>query len=358
LRPTGYGLLLRATRRRSAKGDMREVSTMRISIPVIVAGVLAVGIGGANAQTPVVVKKDPALDALISPDAKLEKIAGGFGFTEGALWVPKGEGGYLLFADMPANVIYQRTPDGEVSIFMEKCGYQQPDIWRVGFIQTNGKKREDAAFEEFPMIGCNGLTLDRQGRLVIATWAGRSIDRIEHNGKRIMLADRWDGKRFGGTNDVIVKKDGTIYFTDGYGGLRLRDKDPKRELDNGVYMIRNGQVARVIDDIPNTNGVAFSPDEKILYANGSRDRFIKAYDVNTDGTLCITDGLRVDVNGNLWETGPGGIWVISPQGKHLGTILLPELGANVEFGDADRKTLYIAARTSIYKIRTNIAGIP
>jgi gluconolactonase len=333
--------------------------------------------GLAQAQNPpanpVIVKKDPALDALIAPDAKLEKIAGGFGFTEGALWVPKGEGGYLLFADMPANVIYQRTPDGQVSIYLDKCGYQQPDIWRVGFIQTNGKKREDPAFEEFPMIGCNGLTLDRQGRLVIATWAGRSIDRIEHNGKRTMLADRWDGKRFGGTNDVIVKKDGTIYFTDGFGGLRLREKDPKRELDNGVYMIRNGQVSRVIDDIPNTNGVAFSPDEKILYANGSRDRFIKAYDVNTDGTLSngrmlidlnpdpalgITDGLRVDVNGNLWETGPGGIWIISPQGKHLGTILLPELGANVEFGDADRKTLYIAARTSIYKIRVNIAGIP
>lgn len=340
--------------------------------------VTALATGPAQAQAPsaanpIVIKKDTALDALISPDAKLEKIAGGFGFTEGALWVPKGEGGYLLFADMPANVIYQRTPDGQVSIFAEKCGYRQPDIWRVGFMQTNGKKREDPGFEEFPMIGCNGLTLDRQGRLVIATWAGRSIDRIEHNGKRTMLADRWDGKRFGGTNDVIVKKDGTIYFTDGYGGLRLREKDPRRELDNGVYMIRNGQVARVIDDIPNTNGVAFSPDEKIFYANGSRDRFVKAYDVNTDGTLSngrmlidlnadpapgITDGLRVDVNGNLWETGPGGIWIISPQGKHLGTILLLELGANVEFGDADRKTLYIAARTSIYKIRVNITGIP
>jgi len=343
----------------------------------VVALVAAVMADLAPAQNPppnpIIVKKDPALEALISPDAKLEKLAGGFGFTEGALWVPKGEGGYLLFSDMPANVIYQRTPDGQLSIFMEKCGYQQPDIWRVGFIQTNGKKRDDPAFEEFPMIGCNGLTLDRQGRLVIATWAGRSIDRIEHNGNRTVLADRWDGKRFGGTNDVIVKKDGTIYFTDGYGGLRLRDKDPKRELDTGVYMIRNGLVSRVIDDIANTNGVAFSPDEKILYANGSRDRFVKAYDVNTDGTLSnsrmlidlnndpalgITDGLRVDVNGNLWETGPGGIWIISPQGKHLGTILLPELGANVEFGDPDRKTLYIAARTSIYKLRTNIAGIP
>src|SRR5262249_24587580 len=159
---------------------------------------------------------------------------------------------------------------------------------------------------------------------------------------RTTLADRWEGKRFGGTNDVIVKKDGAVYFTDGFGGLRLREKDPKREImENGVYMVRNGKVTRVIGDIANTNGIAFSPDEKILYANGSRDRFVKAYDVNADGTLSngrmlidvnsdplpgITDGLRVDVKGNLWETGPGGVWIISPQGKHLGTIRLPELG--------------------------------
>jgi gluconolactonase len=241
-------------------------------------------------------------------------------------------------------------------------------------MQTNGKSREDPAFEEFPMIGCNGLTLDRQGRLLIATWAGRSIVRIENNGARTTIADRWDGKRFGGTNDVIVKKDGAVYFTDGFGGLRLREKDPKREImENGVYMARNGKVTRIISDIANTNGIAFSPDEKIFYANGSRDRFIKAYDVNPDGTLKngrmlidlnadplpgITDGLRVDVKGNLWETGPGGVWIISPEGKPLGVIRLPELGANVEFGDADRKTLYIAARTSIYKIRVNIEGIP
>src|SRR5262245_64015593 len=244
---------------------------------------LCLGMSNAGAQEPksVVVKKDPALDALISPDAQLEKIAGGFGFTEGALWVPVGEGGYLLFTDIPGNVIYKWTPDGTVSVHMEKCGYRGVDIWRVGFMQTNGKKPGEPGFEEFPMIGCNGLTLDRQGRLVIATWAGRSIDRIEHDGRRTVLADRWEGKRFGGTNDVIVKKDGTIYFTDGVGGLRLREKDPGREiLANGVYMIRNSQVTRVIGDMANTNGVAFSPDEKTFYANGSRDRYIKAFDVN------------------------------------------------------------------------------
>jgi len=335
-------------------------------------------IGATQAQQPSgkpVTRLDPALDALISPDAKLEMVKSGFGFTEGAVWVPRGDSGYLLFSDIPANVIYMWNPlDDKVSIYLDHSGYTGQDIWRVGFMQTNGKEKGDPKFEEFPMIGSNGLTLDREGRLIIATWAGRSIDRIEWDGKRTVLADRYDGKRFGGTNDVIVKKDGAIYFTDGFGGLRHTTEDPRKELDfNGIYMLKDGKVSLAIKDIPNTNGLAFSPDEKILYANGSRDRYVKRYDVLPDDTLTngqmlidmnsdpargITDGLRVDVNGNLWETGPGGVWIISPTGKHLGTIALPELGANVEFGDGDRKTLYIAARTSIYKIRTSVAGIP
>ena len=224
------------------------------------------------------------------------------------------------------------------------------------------------------MIGSNGLALDKQGRLVIATWAGRSITRVEKNGTRTVLADRWEGKRFGGTNDLTVKKDGAIYFTDTYGGLRLRAQDPHKELDhNSVFMWKDGKLSLVIQDIPNTNGLAFSPDEKILYVNGSADRYVKAYDVKPDDTLTngrmlidmhddpakgITDGLRVDVKGNLWETGPGGIWIITPEGKHIGTIKTPELSANVEFGDPDHKTLYVAARTGIYKIRLKTAGIP
>ena len=345
-------------------------------MPVITLFVMVIGVGLATAQTPSdrpVVRLEPALDALISPDAKLDLVKAGFGFTEGALWVQKGKSGYLLFSDIPANVIYKWMPDGKVSVYLDHSGYTGQDIWRVGFMQTNGKDRSDPLFEEFPMIGSNGLALDREGRLIIATWAGRSIDRIEKNGKRTVLADRYEGKRFGGTNDVVVKRDGAIYFTDGFGGLRLREKDPRKELDfNGVYMLRNGRVTRVITDIPNTNGLAFSPDEKYLYANGSRDKFVKRYEVQTDGTLSngimfidiskdptpgITDGMRVDSKGNLYETAAGGVWIISPEGKHLGTILTPELAANVEFGDADRKTLYIAARTSIYKIRVNTPGL-
>jgi gluconolactonase len=338
---------------------------------------LVLAAGGAAAQESgdkAVVRLDPALDALVSPDAKLEKVAGGFGFTEGDIWVPEGKGGYLLLSDIPANVIYKLTPDGKASIYLEKSGYTKPDIWRVGFIQTNGRDRGDPAFEEFPMIGSNGLALDRQGRLIIATWAGRSIDRIEKNGKRTVLADSYEGKRFGGTNDLVVKKDGSIYFTDTFGGLRLREKDPRKELDfNAVYLWKDGKVTLLIKDIPNTNGLAFSPDEKYLYVNGSRDKYVKRYDVKPDGTLTngmmlidiskdptpgITDGLKVDVKGNLWETAAGGVWIISPEGKHLGTIKTPELAANVEFGDRDHKTLYIAARTSIYRIRANVAGIP
>jgi gluconolactonase len=333
---------------------------------------------GAQAQQPTtmpITRLDPALDALISPDAKLELVKTGFGFTEGPVWVPRGDSGYLLFSDIPANVIYMWNPlDDKVSVYLDHSGYTGQDIWRVGFMQTNGKDKTDPKFEEFPMIGSNGLTLDQEGRLIIATWAGRSIDRIEWDGKRRVLADRYNGKRFGGTNDVVVKKDDAIYFTDGFGGLRHTTSDPRKELDfNGVYMLKDGKVTLVIKDIPNTNGLAFSPDQKILYANGSRDRYVKAYDVLPDDTLTngrmlidmnsdpargITDGLRVDVKGNLWETGPGGVWIVTPDGRHIGTIALPELGANVEFGDADRKTLYIAARTSIYKIRTNVPGLP
>jgi gluconolactonase len=348
------------------------------TVPILGAFCIMALTGLAQAQeqrAAPVQRLDPALDALIAPDAKLELVKTGFGFTEGAVWVPRGEAGYLLFSDIPANVIYMWNPlDDKVSVYLDHSGYTGQDIWRVGFMQTNGKDKSDPKFEEFPMIGSNGLTLDREGRLIIATWAGRSIDRIEWDGKRTVLADRYDGKRFGGTNDVVVKNDDAIYFTDGFGGLRHTTSDPRKELDfNGVYMLKDGKVSLVIKDIPNTNGLAFSPDQKILYANGSRDRYVKRYDVLPDDTLSngrmlidmnndpergITDGLRVDIHGNLWETGPCGVWIITPDGKHIGTIPTPELAANVEFGDADRKTLYIAARTSIYKIRVKVPGLP
>ncbi len=317
---------------------------------------------------PAVVRLDPALDSLVSADAKLDLVKNDFGFTEGVVWVDEGKSGYLLLSDMYANVIYKVTPEGKVSLYLDHSGYTGYDIWRVGMPQPD-TNRKDVFF----MIGSNGLALDRQGRLVIATWTGRSIDRIEKDGKRTVLADRYEGKRFGGTNDLVVKKDGAIYFTDGFGGLRGRDKDPQKELDfAGIFMWKDGKVTLAIKDIPTPNGLAFSPDEKYLYANGSQNRYLRRYGVQADDTLTnsqmlidmnsdpapgITDGLKVDTKGNIYESGPGGIWVLSPDGKHLGTIRTPEFVANVAFGGPDNKTLYIAARTSIYRVRVNTPGI-
>ena len=317
---------------------------------------------------PAVVRLDPALDSLVSADAKLDLVKNDFGFTEGVVWVDEGKSGYLLLSDMYANVIYKVTPEGKVSLYLDHSGYTGYDIWRVGMPQPD-TNRKDVFF----MIGSNGLALDRQGRLVIATWTGRSIDRIEKDGKRTVLADRYEGKRFGGTNDLVVKKDGAIYFTDGFGGLRGRDKDPQKELDfAGIFMWKDGKVTLAIKDIPTPNGLAFSPDEKYLYANGSQNRYLRRYGVQADDTLTnsqmlidmnsdpapgITDGLKVDTKGNIYESGPGGIWVLSPDGKHLGTIRTPEFVANVAFGGPDNKTLYIAARTSIYRVQVNTPGI-
>jgi gluconolactonase len=319
-----------------------------------------------------IVVKDPALETLIAIEAQVETVASGFGFAEGVTWVQRGEAGHLLFSDIPANVIYRWSPDGELAIHLEKSGYPKPDHWRVGMEFNNLKHPDDPGFEKFTMCGSNGLALDPEGRLVIATWAGRSIVRIEHDGARTTLADRFEGKRFGGPNDVVVRRDGSIYFTDTFGGMLKRDEDPSREIDiNAVYRIHDGQLTRVVDDIPSTNGLAFSPDEKTLYANGSQNRYIRRYDVGSDGTLAngallidlngepasgITDGMKVDELGNLWTTGPGGLWVLSPSGRPLGVIPMPEDGTNLVFGDVDRKTLYISAPTSIYKIRTNVAG--
>jgi gluconolactonase len=337
------------------------------------ASVLAVSLAFAQSPPPPsVVRLDPALDAHVSADARVERVKGGFGFTEGPVWVQKGSEGYLLFTDIPGNVVWKLTPDGNASVYLEQVGYNGPEAWRWGGWQNNGFDKNDPRYEEFAQIGADGLTLDREGRLILATFGGRSLMRIEHDGRRTILADRWDGKRFGGPNDVVVRSDGAIYFTDTFGAFRLRDKDPRKELDfNGVYMWKDGRLSLLIRDMPMVNGLAFSPDEKYLYVNGSRDNYVNRYEVQADGALAngklfidvkgtepgITDGLRIDAKGNLYETGPGGVWIISPEGKHLGTIRAPEISTNIGFGDADRKTLYIAARTSIYRIRVNTPGI-
>ena len=306
-----------------------------------------------------IVRVDPGLDAIVPPDAKLEKLAGGFLFTEGPVWVPAtaNTSGYLLFSDPNANTIYRWSADGQVSVFRTKSGYAG---FNVG---------------EYHQPGSNGLALDKQGRLTINQHGNRRVVRVEPRGNITVLADRFDGKRLNSPNDLVYRSDGALYFTDPPFGLPKVFDDPRKELPySGVYCVKDGQVKLVSAELDAPNGLAFSPDEKYLYVNNWNDKkkIILRYDVNQDCTLTNStlffdmtnapgndslDGLKVDRQGNVYSTGPGGLWVISPEGKQLGLIKGPEDPHNMAWGDDDSKTLYITALTGIYRIRTNIAGV-
>jgi gluconolactonase len=298
---------------------------------------------------------DPALDGIVQADAKIEKLAGGFKFTEGPIWIHEG---YLLFSDIPANAIMKWTPDGKVSVFMKPSGY-----------------RGTTAFKG-PESGSNGLTLDKQGRLTIAEHANRRVTRREKDGKLTVLAERYEGKRLNSPNDLVWKSDGSLYFTDPPYGLQTQgDDDPLKELKfNGVFRVAQGKLQLLIKDLTRPNGIAFSPDEKYLYIAVSDEikKIWMRYDVKPDGTVAngkvffdassskedgLPDGMKVDQKGNVYGTGPGGVWVFSPDGKHLGTIKPPEVPANCHWGDADGKTLYMTARTGLYRIRLKVPGV-
>ncbi|MBA5867759.1 MAG: SMP-30/gluconolactonase/LRE family protein [Nitrospira sp. CR1.3] len=306
-----------------------------------------------------IVKTDPALDQIITPGTQLEKLAGGFLFTEGPVWVPTAANtsGYLLFSDPNANVIYRWTPEGQVSVFRTKSGYSS---FNVG---------------EYHQPGSNGLTLDRTGRLTINQHGNRRVIRVEPRGNITVLADRYDGKRLNSPNDLVYRSDGALYFTDPPFGLPNVFDDPRKELPySGIYCVKDGQVTLVSTDLDAPNGIALSPDEKTLYVNNWNDKkkVILRYDVNQDCTLSngrlffdmtnapgndALDGLKVDQQGNVYSTGPGGLWVLSPNGKQLGLIKGPEDPHNMAWGDDDGKTLYVAALTGIYRLRLNISGV-
>ena len=301
---------------------------------------------------------DQKLNSVIEPGAKVEKIADGFQFTEGPVWHPDG---YLLFSDPNTNTIYRYDPATKnISVYISHSGYTGVDIGEYG------------------QPGSNGLAIDKDGRLIIDQHGNRRVIRIEKKGPITILADKFNGKRFNSPNDIVLKSDGTIYFTDPPYGLPKFFEDKRKELDySGVFMIKNNAVTLVSKDLGGPNGLAFSPDEKFFYVTNwdIRDihhtKTIWRYEVNPDGTLTngkiffdfnfteddeALDGLKIDKEGNLFASAPGGIWIISPDAKLLGKIVTPERPANLAWGDEDAKTLYLTAHSSLYKIRVNTGG--
>lgn len=284
---------------------------------------------------------DKSFHKLVPEEAAVEQIAGGFGFTEGPVWC----GDCLLFSDIPNNRIvrYRRLSEGpEITTFRTPSG------------------------------NSNGLTLDKSRRLIACEHSARRLTRTEPDGSIKVLAERYQGKRLNSPNDVVVRSDGSIYFTDPPYGLA--NLTAWKELPfNGVYRLApDGELILLVDDFDRPNGIALSPDESILYVNDTARRHIRAFDVSPDGSISngrvliemqltelgAPDGMKLDQQGNIYCTGPGGFWVIEPGGKSLGRIITPELPANMAWGDADWKTLYLTARTSLYRLRLNVPGIP
>jgi gluconolactonase len=303
-----------------------------------------------------VLRKDPAFDAIVSPNPKIFKLAEGFAFTEGPIWIPGGK--YLLFSDPNSNVIYKYVPDGQLSVFRQPSGYAGADIGEYG------------------QPGSNGLTLDRQGRLTIDQHGNRRVIRLDEGGRETVLIDRYRGKRLNSPNDLVYRSDGTLYITDPPFGLPKFFDDPRKELAfSGVYAITpKGRVLLVTKELTGPNGIAFSPDEKFLYVGNwdEKKKIVMRYPVRPDGSVGAgrlffdmtsapgedaIDGLKVDRQGNLYVSGPGGLWILSPEGKHLGTIIGPKHPHNFAWGDEDGKTLYLCAREGLYRIRLNVPGI-
>ena len=314
-----------------------------------------------------IVRLDPALDEIVTSDAEIEKLAGGMRFTEGPVWVR--EGGYLLFSDIGHNVINKYDPgDGRVTVYLDRSGFTGTDPSGLG------SERTDEAGQPFRNVGSNGVTLDAQGQVVYCTHGDRQVVRLEPDGQRTVLAREFEGERLNSPNDLVYRSDGTLYFTDPTSGLTGGDQSPLREHTyNGVYRLKDGNLEVATRDVvQRPNGLAFSPDESVLYVNNSADRTIWQFDVQPDGTLTNgrllidmnaetamggPDGIKVDERGNIYSSGPGGLWIMAPSGQHIGTIVFPEQPANLAFGDDDGRTLYVTARAGLYKIRLSIPGV-
>jgi len=298
----------------------------------------------------------PGLDRLVPAAARIEKLAEGFEWTEGPVWMSSGK--YLLFSDIPRNVIVKWQEGAGTSEFLKKSGY------------TGGAARGGEP-------GSNGLALDRQGRLVMCQHGDRQIARVEADGSRTVLVSKYKGKRFNSPNDLVFNSRGDLYFTDPPYGLEKLNDDPGKELKfNGVYRLSaDGTLTLLTSELTFPNGIGLSPDERTLYvANSDPKKAIwMAYDIAPDGTLGksrvffdatprvgsgkgLPDGLKLDARGNLFATGPGGVWVFSPAGVPLGLLNTGEATANCGWGD-DGSTLYITADAYLCRVRTTTRGL-
>jgi len=293
---------------------------------------------------------DPRLDALIPAGANIQKLAGGFTFTEGPVWDRRNN--LLYFSDVRDNTIYSWSEDSGVRIFIQPVYAEATD---------------------HPSVGSNGLTLDSEGRLVLMEHGYRRVSRLEANGERTPLVDNYRGNRLNSPNDVAWHSNGWIYFTDPPYGMAGLENDPARELDyNGIYRLSpEGEIQLLERNQTRPNGLVFSPDEETLYvANSDAENKVWYaytvihgiignprifYDVNDQTGEGAADGMKVDSQGNIFATGPGGVWIFDPDGTHLGTIKPDEVPANVAWGD-DGSTLYMTARTGLYRVRLSTSG--
>ncbi len=302
-----------------------------------------------------VVRVDPALDELVDPEAKIEVLASGFEWSEGPLWVPR-DGGYLLFSDVPQNTVFKWQVGKGLSEFLKPSGF------------TGVKGYSDEP-------GSNGLALDNEGRLISCEHGDRRVSAMAWGEGKETLADRYEGKRLNSPNDVVVRSNGDVYFTDPPYGLPNRENDEHEYGFCGVFRIAaDGEVTLVSKEMTRPNGLAFSPDEKILYVAQSDGEapIIRAFDVAEDAAISNSrvfydssglagelkgshDGLKVDAQGNLFATGPGGVHVISAEGKLLGRIDTHEATSNCCWGD-DGSVLYMTADTYLCRIQTKTRG--
>jgi gluconolactonase len=297
-----------------------------------------------------ILRLDPEFSSIVPEQAQIEKVAGGFQFAEGPLWRQDGQ---LWFSDVVGNVVRSIHPDGTVQELIPQGG---------------GVSKAPAG----SFVGPNGMVLNADGDVLLCQHTNRRIARVSKDLKVTRYLDKFEGKRFNSPNDLVYRPDGSLYFTDPPYGLVKGDEDPEKELKfNGVFVYSKGKLRAVIKDLTRPNGIAFSPDGKILYVSNSEPRkYWMRYDVADDGTVSngkvfadvsnekgegLPDGMKVDSKGNVYGSGPGGIWVFSPEGKHLGTIAPPETPANCGWGD-DGKTLYMTARTGVYRIKLAVAG--